>query len=102
MFLKGKYLNIANLTYHYNIWIGRYIGINTNARIARDMDLLQMVYAFFEYFCKNLDRCTAPQVKLRVNEIVSMKTDLGNRLFDRLINNNSDFDCIFEILNKGE
>lgn len=102
LFLKGTYPNIANLTYYYNVWTGYYNGINTNARIARDMNLLQTVYTFCEYFCKNPDKFTAAQVKLWINEKASLKTDLGHQLFDRLINNNSDFECIFELLNKGE
>ena len=102
LFLKGTYPNIANLTYYYNIWTGYYNGINTNARIARDMNLLQTVYTFCEYFCKNPDKFTATQVEQWVNEKASLKTDLGHQLFDRLINNNSDFECIFELLNKGE
>ena len=102
LFLKGTYPNIANLTYYYNVWTGYYNGINTNARIARDMNLLQTVYTFCEYFCKNPNKFTAAQVKLWVNEKASLKTDLGHQLFDRLINNNSDFECIFELLNKGE
>lgn len=100
LFLKGTYPNIANLTYYYNIWTGYYNGINTNARIARDMNLLQTVYTFCEYYCKYPEKFSAEQVGGWIGEKASLNTEIGHRLFDRLINNNSDFRCIFELLNK--
>ncbi len=102
LFLKGTYPNIANLTYYYNIWTGYYNGINTNARIARDMNLLQTVYTFCEYFCKNPEKFTAEDAKRWIDEKASLKTDMGHQLFDRLIRNNSEFECIFKLLNREE
>lgn len=102
LFLKGTYPNIANLTYYYNIWTGYYNDININARIARDINLLQTVYTFCEYFCKMPDRFSSTQVKIWLNEKSSLKTDLVHQLFDRLINNNADFESVFECLDQGE
>lgn len=102
LFLKGTYPNIANLTYFYNIWTGYYNGINTNARIARDINLLQTVYTFCEYFCKLPEKFNIKQVEMWINEKSNLKTDIGHQLFDRLIKNNSDFELVFEFLNQGD
>ncbi|MDE5820394.1 MAG: HD domain-containing protein, partial [Lachnospiraceae bacterium] len=40
LFLKGTYPDIANLTYYYNVWTGYYNGININAKVARDVNLI--------------------------------------------------------------
>ncbi len=102
LFLKGTYPNIANLTYYYNIWTGYYNGTNTNARIARDINLVQTVYTFCEYCCKSPEKFSKEQVKMWINEKASLKTDIGYQLFERLIDCNSDFKYAFELLNTGE
>ena len=99
-FLKGTYPNIANLTHYYNVWTGYYNGTNTNARIARDINLLQTVYTFFEYSCKNQDNISKEQAKIWISEKTTLKTDLGHQLFDRLITQNSDFRRILELLDE--
>ena len=100
LFLKGTYPNIANLTHYYNVWTGYYNGTNTNARIARDINLLQTVYTFFEYSCKNQDNISKEQAKIWISEKTTLKTDLGHQLFDRLITQNSDFRRILELLDE--
>ncbi len=102
LFLKGTYPNIANLTYYYNIWTGYYNGINTNARIARDINLLQTVYTFCEYYCKTPEKFSYEQVRALMNEKANMKTDLGYQLFERLVDSNLDFACIHQLLNRNK
>ncbi len=91
LFLKGTYPDIANLTYYYNIWTGYYNGININAKVARDVNLVQTVYTFLEYYCRYEDKFTEDELKTWLDEKDNLTTDIGYSLFDRLITDNSDF-----------
>jgi len=91
LFLKGTYPDIANLTYYYNIWTGYYNGININAKVARDVNLVQTVYTFLEYYCRYEDKFTEDDLKTWLGEKDNLITDIGYSLFDRLITDNSDF-----------
>ena len=91
LFLKGTYPYIANLTYYYNVWTGYYNGVNTNARTARDINLLQSIYTFCEYYCAYPDKFTREDVNRWLKEKRNLKTELGYQLYDRLITNNQEF-----------
>ena len=62
-----------------------------NARIARDINLLQTVYTFCEYYCRYPDHFESVDVEKWMKEKNNLKTELGYELFDRLITNNQDF-----------
>lgn len=91
LFVKGTYPDIANLTHYYNVWTGYYNGMNVNARIARDINLLQTVYTFCEYYCRYPEHFESADVEKWMKEKNNLKTELGYELFDRLITNNQDF-----------
>ncbi len=98
LFLKGTYPNIANLTYYYNVWTGYYNSNNINAKIAHDVNVLQTVYTFFEYYASAKYTFTqeeASQWKSKKNE---MKTQIGIELFERMIENNFEFKHIIDQL----
>lgn len=100
LFLKGTYPEIANMTHYYNVWTGYYNGLNTNARTARDLNLLQSVYTFCEYYCAYPEHFSKTDVERWLMEKHNLKTEIGYQLYDRLITNNHDFKEIFECLNK--
>lgn len=91
LFLKGTYPDIANMTYYYNVWTGYYNGININAKVARDINLIQTVYTFLEYYCRYRERFTEDDLETWMAEEDNLITDLGYRLFERLIKKNLDF-----------
>lgn len=101
LFLKGSYPDVANLTYYYNIWTGYYNGLNTNARTARDINLLQSVYTFCEYYCMYPEHFTLAEVRQWLDEKHKLRTELGYQLFDRLITNNLDFAGVMEAAKRG-
>ena len=102
LFLKGTYPDVANMTYYYNIWTGYYNGINVNARIARDVNLVQTVYTFCEYYCKAPEKFAIEQVRFWLNEKSGLKTDVGHQLFERLICDNIEFKSVLEAANSDE
>lgn len=91
LFLKGTYPDIANLTHYYNVWTGYYNGLNINARTARDINLLQTVYTFCEYYCMYPEHFSTDDIRRWMQEKNNLKTDIGYQLFDRLITHNQDF-----------
>ena len=95
LFLKGTYPDIANLTYFYNIWTGYYNAVNINARTARDVNLLQSVYTFFEYYLLYPDKFTQSDLEKWKQEKGNLKTEVGHQLFERLIENNPTFSKLF-------
>lgn len=96
LFLKGTYPNIANLTYYYNVWTGYYNNININAKVARDVNLIQTVYTFLEYYGRYKDKFTKEDLHVWMMEKNNLITDLGYNLFERLITENTDFADILE------
>lgn len=91
LFLKGTYPDIANLTYYYNVWTGYYNNININAKVARDVNLIQTVYTFLEYYCRYKEKFTKEDVEIWMAEKNNLITALGYDLFERLITENTDF-----------
>lgn len=95
LFMKGTYPCMANLTYYYNIWTGFYNGTNINARVARDMDILQTVYTFCEYY-QRYPQCFSREdiTEWRQNQ-ARLTTEIGFSLWDRLIEGNQAYQTIF-------
>lgn len=96
LFLKGTYPDFANLTYYYNVWTGYYNGININSRTARDINLIQTVYTFCEYYKCNPENFTVEDIRSWIGEKSNLMTEIGYEIFDRLIENNSDFNGIIQ------
>lgn len=94
LFLKGTYPDMANMTYYYNVWTGYYNGLNINAKIARDINLIQSVYTFCEYCVQEPSRFREDEVGRWLSEKANLNTDLGYRLFERLIERNSSFSAL--------
>ncbi len=91
LFVKGTYPGIANMTYYYNVWTGYYNGININAKIARDINLVQSIYTFCEYYGREPGKFTPDELDTWLAEKADLTTDLGYMLFERLIEQNGKF-----------
>jgi 5'-deoxynucleotidase YfbR-like HD superfamily hydrolase len=88
LFLKGTYPEVANMTYYYNIWTGYFKGQNINARIARDINLIQTVNTFYTYFVQNPDKISLETVKEWAAEGNKLSTEIGCDLFERIVLHN--------------
>lgn len=97
LFLKGTYPDMANMTYYYNVWTGYYNGININARTARDINLIHSVYTFCEYYSMYPECFTDEEVKTWIREENNLNTEIGYRLFERLIKNNKEYSEIISL-----
>ena len=94
LFIKGTYPNMANLTYYYNVWTGYYNGININAKIARDVNAVQAVYTFCEYYTKYPDKFTKAECNDWMQRKEKLETEIGFSIYKKLIENNTDFASI--------
>jgi 5'-deoxynucleotidase YfbR-like HD superfamily hydrolase len=88
MFLKGTYPEVANMTHYYNVWTGYFNGQNINARIARDINLIQTVDTFFTYCSAHSEKFTKKDVQMWLSEADKLSTDIGYELFERIISHN--------------
>ena len=84
LFLKGTYPEVANMNRYYDVWTRYFMGQNVNARVARDINLIQTVNTFFTYFLEN-PKQPLETVKGWLAEGEKLSTDLGYELFDRII-----------------
>jgi 5'-deoxynucleotidase YfbR-like HD superfamily hydrolase len=84
-FLKGTYPEVANMTRYYDIWDDYYRGQSINARVARDLNLLQTVNTFFSYFSEKPDDFSYETVKEWLNKGDKLSTNIGYDLFERII-----------------
>ena len=103
LFLKGTYPEVSNMTYYYNIWTGYYNGQNINARIARDINLIQTTNTFFDYFVRNPEKFTLETVGEWRAKGNKLSTDIGYELFDRIITRNPIYrKCIDKLVTESK
>ena len=95
LMVKGTYPNVASLTYYYNVWTGYYNGININSKIARDFNLIQSVYTFCEYYAKYPEHFSPMDKDLWMGEKSKLETEIGYAVYEKLVENNSDFEALF-------
>lgn len=95
LMVKGSYPDVANLTYYYNVWTGYYKGLNINSKIARDINLVQTVYTFCEYCMRYPQKFSVDDIAVWTSEKDKLETDIGFSIYEKLVENNSDFDLIF-------
>jgi 5'-deoxynucleotidase YfbR-like HD superfamily hydrolase len=98
LFLKGSYPDVANLMFYYDLWARYCDGQNINARVARDLDLVQSIYSFCECYCRHPERFTTEEVAASLEKQVDPSTKIGSHLFRRLITENPDFAPLFDPL----
>lgn len=88
LFLKGTYPEVANMTKYYEVWDVYYAGQSINARVARDINLIQTVNTFFTYFVSGAKQYSLETVQQWLAEERNLSTNLGYELFSRIIKRN--------------
>ena len=85
LFMKGTFPDVANMTHYYDVWTKYYDGQNINARIARDINLIQTVNTFYDYFIKTPDKFNIDIINEWRAKGNKLSTEIGYSLFDRII-----------------
>ncbi len=85
LFLKGTYPEVANMTRYYNVWVEYFNAQSINARVARDINLLQTVNTFFTYLASDPKKYSLETAKRWLAEGEKLSTSIGYELFERVI-----------------
>jgi len=89
LLLKGTYPSVANLDEYYQLWEEFRDQKTEDAKLAKDIDVIQAVYQFKKYQKKHPDNFPAERVQKWLDEYYALKTDFGRELFQRLIIDNT-------------
>lgn len=76
------------MTACYNVWTEYFEAQSINARIARDINLLQTINTFFDYFAADPSAYSEQTVNKWLAESDKISTDIGYDLFERIIPHN--------------
>ena len=97
IFLRGTYSGIDSMAPFVDAWGCWYAENEENAKIAKDIDLLQAVYQFFEYYLLEKEKFTDERAKNWISELSRMKTAHGKRIAKALILDNERFKPVLEL-----
>lgn len=95
LFLKGTYPYMTNLNQCYVLWEEWNEQRTLNARVAKDLDTLQAMYKFCEYYKDHSDKFSDEKKESWLNEFNDLKTEIGLDIYNKLIKNNSKFSFLF-------
>lgn len=95
LFLKGTYPCMINMKQCYALWEEWSEQRTFNARVAKDLDILQAMYKFCEYYKEHSDKFSDEKREGWLNEFHDLKTEIGLDIYNKLIKNNSKFSFLF-------
>lgn len=96
LLLKGTYDSIQNLDDYYQLWEEFVQGQSINARIAKELDTIQLLYQFCKYYLKYPDRITENIKNDWLRSRANIKTNVGRDIFKKLVEQNKNYAQIFE------
>ena len=79
----------------WKVWSGR---TDINSRIAKDIDNIQTIYKFCDYYTRNPDLFTQEDVKYWLADINIIVTDIGKEIVEKIILNNPKFQDVIHII----
>ena len=97
LLLSGTYPNSVNLSEYLTLWNTWDSGKSINARIAKDIDNIQAVYQFCNYYVKSPQNFSREDIYYWVAGIEDVKTSIGNDIVSILLLNNPLYSEIMKI-----
>lgn len=95
IFLKGIHDNIADLSEYLTLWIGWHKDTDdTNIRVAKDIDKIQMMYRMLMLLKEGKIKFTDERIKDMMKEAKKLKTYFGEHIYKILIKENCHFQKI--------
>ena len=95
LFLKGTYPFMTNLNQCYVLWEEWNEQRTFNARVAKDLDTLQAMYKFCEYYKEYSHKFSDEKRDGWLNEFNDLMTEIGLDIYNKLIKNNPKFSFLF-------
>lgn len=93
--LKGTYPTMPNLREGYLLWEEWVEQKTFNARVAKDLDIIQAIYQFCRYCLLYPEKFTKEKRNNWMNEYQELNTELGLTLYEKIIKNNKLFSKLF-------
>ena len=96
--LSGSYPSAVGMDEYlqlWKIWLGRN---DINSQIAKDIDNIQTIYKFCDYYTKNPTLFTQEDVKYWLADMNIIVTDIGKGIVEKIILNNPKFDDVVHLI----
>jgi 5'-deoxynucleotidase YfbR-like HD superfamily hydrolase/transcriptional regulator with XRE-family HTH domain/energy-coupling factor transporter ATP-binding protein EcfA2 len=94
LFLKGTYPSMPNLSDQYSLWTEWHDQNTFNARVAKDIDVIQAIYQLCSYLKEYPSNFTEKTIKNWFKGYNELKTNIGKIIFKNLIEFNNEFNYI--------
>ena len=94
LMLSGTYPHAENLSFLFSAWDNWFYHKDINYQIAKDIDTVQAVYQFCEYYLAHEDLFEEDDAFAWYDSIYDLKTDEGRRIAEKLIVQNQRFQTI--------
>lgn len=92
LLMKGTYPSVSNLSRQYSLWQAWHAGKTLNARIAKDLDLIQTLYQLLTYYEKYPDCFTLDDFWQWWSEDSSaIQTEIGKEIWRQVVCENREF-----------
>lgn len=91
LLVRGTYPQMPSLSEYYDLWDELKQQKTLNAKIAKDIDVLQAMYQFYRYYLEHPACFSEERKKKWMNEYKFLKTDIGKEIFRKLIETNNLF-----------
>ena len=96
IFLKETYEGIDSLQDYLDAWNNWYNKDDINAAIAKDIDNIQAVYQFCEYYLQYPEKFSSERCESWLNELYYLTTEQGRLIAKKLIMQNEKFADVIE------
>lgn len=92
IFLSGLHEGVADLTYQLGLWNHWCAEDNLNAKIAKDIDKIQMIYKMFILLSKTDIHLSRKRILSILDDKERIKTNYGKHIYKFLIEQNNNID----------
>lgn len=95
LLLKGTYDGIENLNYYYEIWEEFVEGQSINAKIAKELDVIQLIFQFCKYYLRYPELISVDEKNLWLRAQSNIKTPIGKSILQKVVEQNPNFSKAF-------
>lgn len=95
---SGSYPSAVGMDEYLQLWKMWSAKNDINSRVAKDIDNIQTIYKFCDYYTRNPDLFTQEDVKYWLADINIIVTDIGKEIVEKIILNNPKFQDVIHII----
>ncbi len=96
----GSYPGSVSMDKYLNLWNDWDDGQSINALIAKDIDVIQTMCRFCEYYLEHPDKFTDEDIRYWLGDINRVRTDIGLDILEVLIESNPRYSDIYCVIGK--